>query len=91
MADTYWQDPSGVVWFVQDGADPAVGWTLTTLAAYNTWYAGHQAFIAANKAALDAANCATRKAIYNNLKSIHAVEYSEATYRALSGFTPGDC
>lgn len=93
MAITYWQDDTHpLVWELDDTKQtPEPGWTPSTLTAYNANVAARQADIDAAVAALKLAHCLARKAVYDDLKAIHAIEYSEATYRALSGYTPGDC
>jgi len=89
MAKRWFEDGAGVVWVVQDGADPAPGWVEVTESDYDTWYEDHQTFIANNKASNDLTNCLVRKAVYHDLKSsVHTADWDEATIRFLSNYDP---
>lgn len=93
MADTYWQDPTGLVWFVQSGGSPQPGWTQITQAEYVDSVVARELVQAEVDATIDAlGDCAARKAAYVDLSaSVHTKDWDESTIRYVARYTPGEC
>lgn len=81
-----------VYWEISDDAEPKPEWSPLTKNAYDSGVAAQEEASQADSDAAVSAACLARKAIYDDLKaSAHTGDWAEATLRALSGYTPGDC
>lgn len=92
MALHYYTRPDGVATVDNDDFVPPGGWTEVDLATYNAALAVVDATRLARQAGQLNTECMAKKAVYDDLKaSAHTVDWAEDTFRALSGYTPGDC
>lgn len=91
MTITYYSTPGGGVAFREGDAKPAApaGWSVITQAAYEKAQKAMETADAAARTSARSADCAARKAAYDDLKKHTAL--SEATCHRLSGWAVGDC
>lgn len=80
-----------VLWEIEDAQEPRTDWRKLTKAAYDKAVAAQAAADQSAVEGVVADACAARKAVYDDLKATHNDHWAEATIRALSGYTPGDC